>query len=219
MFLVFYLEGGSIIAEAEGNCWLYFSKMVQTYWGIFFLSLFITLQTALMAGIEHHGQMWDLIYTQPVRRLNILRAKYFTNYFILGISQMILYPLTILSGLLLRKLNCGLGLEAAIPFGEIALQNISVFGFSFLAIAIQIWISLRWESFVTAVSSGIVATVSSVVMINSKFAYFYPWSMPGLLANHFLRADYPWINLVYSLALGTLVILGSLLDLVSKETY
>jgi hypothetical protein len=219
MFLLFYSEGESVMVWAEGDRWLHFAKMIQTYWAFFFLPLLITLQTALMAGIDHRGQMWNLIYTQPVRRLDVLRAKFFSCFFIMGVSQMLLCPLTIAAGQILRVVNPALGLGDQIPVGEILLLNATVFGLSFLAMAIQIWISLHWDSFITAVSSGVIATVTSIVMANSKIAKFYPWAMPGLLANHYFRMDYPWINLLYSLGVGLLVILAGLLDMVSKETY
>ena len=218
MFAIFYSSGEILLAKNDGNVWLFFSKFIQTYWAFFFLPLFITLQAALMAGLEHHGEMWNLLYTQPVRRLDILRAKFLFNFILLAISQLLLIPATIGMGLILRELNPALGFESIIPIGKILLLDVSVFGFAFLAIAVQVWASLHWHNFVTAISIGVIATISGVIMVESQIASYYPWTMTGMLANNFFEHAFPWMNLAYSLALGILVILFGLLDLVSKET-
>lgn len=219
MFLIFYASGEDLMVHADTGNWQFFAKVVQTYWGLLFLPLFITLQTALLAGLEHKGKLWTMLYAQPVRRLDILRAKYTIGFLVIMISQTLLFPLTLIAGLLLRTLVPELGLETTIPVIDILILNGTVFGLSILMIALHAWISLRWSSFVTSVSLGIGATVSGVVVMGSDIAYFYPWAMPGLLANHFYRSEFPWINLIFSLGLGILIILFGLLDLQAREEY
>lgn len=219
MFFIFFIGGEDILNQADSGNWQYLAKIVQTYWGILFLPLFVTLQTALLAGLEHKGRLWRLLYTQPVRKLDILCAKYSIGFLVITISQALLFPLTIILGMLLRELAPGLELESTIPLQDILVLNATVLGLSFLLIALHIWISLRWGNFVTAVSLGIGATVSGVVVTGSDIAYYYPWAMPGLLANHFYRSAFPWSNLAYSLGVGTLVILFGLLDLLNREEY
>lgn len=217
-FMYFYTEGGDILAQAEGSRWLYYAKLMQTYWGIFFLPLFITLQTALLAGTEHNGKMWKLLFSQPVRKLDILWAKVVIAFIVIGISQALMLPLTLAGGLLLKHLNPALGFEPVIPVAQIALLDGVVYILSFIAITMQVWVSLKWESFVTAVSFGIIATVSAIIVINSSIATYYPWTMPGLIANRFFEAKFPWGNLFYSLAFSTVILLAGLLDLMRKET-
>ena len=219
MFFIFYFDDGSLMKFADMGRWLFVAKFVQTYWGLFFLPLFVTLQTALLAGLEHRGNLWTLLYTQPVRKLNILIAKYIVGFLVIVVSQALLFPLTIIMGLILQNTAPGLELEAAIPLIDILILTFTVLGLSSLMIAIQIWVSLRWSSFVTAVSIGIGATVSGAVVVGSDFAYFYPWALPGLLANQFCRSEYPWSYLGYSLSACTLVILFGMLDLLGRENY
>lgn len=219
MFFIFYVEGEPVMAHADTGNWRFMAKLVQTYWGLLFLPLFITLQSALLAGIEHKGNLWKLLYAQPVRKLDILCAKYAIGFLIMAISQMLLFPLTIVMGLVLRVLVPGLGLESTIPVLDIFILNATVLGLSIMIIAIQIWVSLRWSNFVTAVSLGIAATVSGVIVVGSDVANYYPWTMPGLIANHFFRHPYPWSNLAYSFGAGILLILFGLLVLHSREDY
>jgi len=218
MFMVFYTGGEDLMAQADGNRWFFFAELVQTYWALLFLPLFITLQSALLSGIEHNGRMWKLLYAQPVRKLDILWGKLLAVFLVIGVSQALMLPLTLAGGVLLAKLNPSLGLEASIPIGQIALLDLTVYGLAVLAISLHAWVSLKWENFVTAVTFGIIATVSGVIVMNSSIARFYPWAMPGLIANHFFSESFPWTNLAYSLGAGIIVILCALLDLIRQET-
>ncbi len=217
-FTYFLTEGSEILAQAEGSKWLYYAKLMQTYWGIFFLPLFITLQTALLAGIEHNGKMWTLLFAQPVRKVDILWAKVAIAFIVIGISQTLMLPLTLAGGLLLRRLNPALGFEPIIPLAQIALLDGVVYILSFIAIALQVWVSLKWESFVTAVSFGIIATVSAIIVINSSIATYYPWTMPGLIANRFFEIKFPWSNLFILPCFAVIILLAGLLDLMREET-
>lgn len=219
MFFIFYFSGEDIANQSDGDMWLFFARLTQTYWGLFFLPLFVTLQSALLAGIEHKNKMWKLLYAQPVRKLDTLIAKYFTEFIVIGTSQFLTIPLTLLSGLILQKLNPNFGFTPDIPLGTIVLLNLVVFELSFLILTLHTWASLKWENFVTSISAGCVATVSGVIVMNSDIASFYPWAMPGLIANHFFRWDFPWINMAYSLGLGIIIMLIGLLDLYKKEVY
>jgi len=219
IFLYFFADGAGIMVQTEGSRWLFYAELLQTYWGIFFLPLFITLQTALLAGIEHNGKMWKLLFAQPVRKLDILWAKILIAFIMIGISQALLLPMTLAGGVLLRHFNPALGFEPVIPVSQIVLLDLTVFGLSFIAISLHAWVSLKFESFVTAVSFGIIATVSGVIVINSPIAAYYPWAMPGLIASHLFEADFPWEKMAYSLGAGIIIVLAGLLDLVNQESY
>mgnify|MGYP000844635436 FL=1 len=219
IFLYFFVDDGTVMAQVVGSRWLFFAELLQTYWGIFFLPLFVTLQTALLAGIEHNGKMWKLLYVQPVKKLDILSAKILAALIVFGVSQALLLPMTLAGGMLLRRFNPALGFESVTPVSQIILLDLSVYGLSLIIISLHAWVSLKWESFVTAVTFGIIATVSGVIVMNSRIASYYPWAMPGLIANHFFELDFPWANLGYSLGLSTIILLAGLLDLIKKETY
>jgi hypothetical protein len=114
--------------------------------GTHFLAVFITLQTALLAGNEHNGKMWKLLFAQPVHKVDILRAKIAVNFLVIGLSQLLLLPLSLASGLLLRYLNPALGMEQSIPLVKIVLLDLTVYGLAFVAIALHTWVSLRWRA-------------------------------------------------------------------------
>lgn len=219
MFFIFCYGGEDLANQSDEDMWLFFTRLTLTYWGLFFLPLFVTLQSALLAGIEHKNRMWKMLYAQPARKLDILTAKFLAEFIVIGTSQILMIPLTILSGLILRKLNPNLGFTPEIPLGIIVLLNLVVIELSFLIITLHTWASLKWENFVTSITAGFVATVSGVIVMNSDIAAFYPWAMPGLIINHIFRWDIPWINMAYSLGLGIIIMLIGLLDLYRKEVF
>jgi hypothetical protein len=43
-------------------------------------------------------------------------------------------------------------------------------------------VSSRWPNYVVALGVGIGATVTGILIFQSEWARFFPWTMPGLLA-------------------------------------
>jgi CheY-like chemotaxis protein len=54
-----------------------------------------------------------------------------------------------------------------------------------LIISIQTWVSLRWKSLVVTCAVGIALTVAGVFIIHTNWGDFWPWALPGGLANEF----------------------------------
>jgi hypothetical protein len=84
-----------------------------------------------------------------------------------------------------------LGFEAPVPW----LAFLRIIGLSFLAswfiISIHTWLSLRWHSFALASAVGIAATVIAVVLLQSDWSEWYPWTMPGLVAISLEEGQWP----------------------------
>ena len=60
---------------------------------------------------------------------------------------------------------------------------------SWLIISLHTWVAIRWQSFVVAMAVGILMTVGGMVVIHADWATFYPWALPGLLANTFNKGE------------------------------
>ena len=77
-----------------------------------------------------------------------------------------------------------------------------------LIMAIHTWIAIRWSSFVVNMGVGIVMMVAAGFVIMSKYAPYFPWSMPFLFGNGMMSGDvYP--NLLWASSIG-FVVLGLL---------
>ena len=185
-------------------------KFNLTLWGLFVLPLFVTLETALLAGWEHRNSTWKLLYAQPVPRWLVTTAKQFSGLVLLGISHLFLGLTVIGTGLLLRKTNPALGLDAPVPWLEMLGYSLLIFLISWLIIAVHSFVSLRWNSFVVAMAAGVMATMSGVFFIRSEdYAPFYPWAMQGLIANKLLEDGWPIAQLIWGIGGGLIIFLMS----------
>ena len=103
---------------ANGQSWQWHMKFTLTLWGLFVLPLFVTLETALLAGWKHGNGTWKVIYTQPVPRWMVITAKQFSGLILLGISHLVLGISVIGNGLLLHQVKPELGLAVPVPWLE-----------------------------------------------------------------------------------------------------
>jgi len=209
-FLVMASQGEDMMEFANGQPWHWHMKFTLTLWGLFVLPLFVTLETALLAGWEHGNNTWKLLYAQPIPRWMVTAAKQFSGLVLLGVSHIFLGFATIGTGLLLSRINPALGLDAPVPWFAMLGYSLLIFLISWLIISIHSFVSLRWSSFVVAMAVGIVATISGVFFIRSEeYAPFYPWAMQGLIANKLLEDGWPVEQLIWGIGGGLLVFLVS----------
>jgi hypothetical protein len=184
------------LGDSPGNPWPTFTQTMLTYWSLFMLPLFITLETALLAQMEHRQHNWKTLFSQPVPRGAVFGAKYLTGLLLLAVSSGVLLGLMLVTGYFLNILYPGYGFSAPFPLLASVRHLLLVGGASALILTIHTWISLRWENFVIPVVVGIVATVFGVFVFGSDYVYWYPWTIAGALA---MEIDLP--NLA-SLCLG-----------------
>jgi hypothetical protein len=171
------------------NAWVEFTQSVDIFWALLMLPLFITLQTALLAGLEHRGEQWKHLYALPVPRWAVVAAKQALAAVLMGLSHLMLICFILLGGWLLWLLRPGLGFHVAIPWGQLLKPVATAYLASWLILAIHTWVALRWRSFVVASAVGIVPTVAGVVTINSEWGSFYPWALAGLIINSLNKGE------------------------------
>jgi len=65
------LRRGGIVV----NPWLALSRVNLQFWGLLMLPLYVALQTALIAGLDHADSQWKALFARPVPRWTIYVAK------------------------------------------------------------------------------------------------------------------------------------------------
>jgi hypothetical protein len=218
-FLVMWAQGESMLEFADGTPWLWNTKYIQTLWALFLLPLFVTLETALQAGLEHNNHVWKQILVQPVPRWTTIAAKQFSGLIMIGISQIFLWIFSIIAGVLLRYVRPDLGFNVPIPWWETFTFSLSTYLIAWMIIAIHSWVSIRWSSFVVAMASGILATMSGVFLVSSDYAQYYPWAMAGLAANNYLETYPPSTPIIIGALGGVIIFLLSNLQLRRRDIY
>lgn len=196
-FVIALDRGESFLKDAP-DPWLWFSRQTITFWSLLMLPLFIALETALLAGLEHAEDNWKHLFVQPVPRGAIYAAKQLTGMAMIAFSQVILVLYILGAGGLLGILRPELKLAAPIPIGEILIYAAISYVGSWMLIAIHTFVGIRWKSFVVAMGFGIAMTVAGFLILNSRWAGYYPWTLPGLIMNRYRQGE----GILYHLLLG-----------------
>lgn len=149
------------------------------FYAVGMLPLFITLETALLAGLEHNAKAWKQIFALPVPRSAIYTAKLLVAAALIAASCMVLFAGTVAAGYALAALLPNADFSSGPQWEELVTGAASMFLASWLILAIHSWVALRWQSFAFASGFGMSATVGVALISNSeRFWKFYPWSLP-----------------------------------------
>lgn len=162
----------------EFKLWETLPKATLTIWAIFMLPLLITLETALINGIEHSDKHWKHILALPVRRHTIYLGKFIVAEALVAASTLILCLLTVLVGMASTRVRPELANSGPVPYGWIAKHAMLVWLAASLIIAIQTWISIRWSSFTVALGAGIGGTFFALFAASAQVGKYYPWLLP-----------------------------------------
>lgn len=185
--------------------WLGYGSQCILLWLLLMYPLFVTLETALLANLEHSSRQWKHLYALPVPRPALFVAKYAGALVLLAISMAALYFFTIASGLSLRVILPGWGYELPVPWIELLRQIAMAFATSLLLISIHTWLALRSANFVLPIAVGIVAMVTSVMLLQSEINLWYPWTMPAVVARYVSEGQDMTRNVVAGLTSGLAV--------------
>ena len=178
---------------APDVAWFRYSQGVLVLWAFLMLPLFVTLESALLAGLEHANQQWKHLLALPVPRGVHYLAKQLALTATVALSMALLVLLIVLGGWLLGLLQPKFGLDGPPPWTFLLTRVPACFAATLLIIALHNWIAIRWRSFTVAVSIGMSATVAGYLIGQSeRFGHFYPWSMPAQV----LGGQGEWIGFV-----------------------
>ena len=158
--------------------WETVSRATLSIWAIFMMPLLITLETALINGIEHSDKHWKHIFALPVRRHMVYIAKIIVVQALIATSTLILCLLSVLVGLISMRLRPELANAGPVPVGWISKQALLVWLAAWLIIVIHTWISIRWSSFTVALGAGIGGTFFALFAASASLGKYYPWLLP-----------------------------------------
>lgn len=164
--------------------WNAMAKLNLQFWGFLMMPLFITLQTAVIGGIDHTDNQWKAVFARPVPRRTVYVAKLLIAAAMTIAASAVLFGGILVAGPLLNHLiPPDVRFASPVPVADIFRQVAQMTGLAFLALSIQHWVSLRWRAFSVGVGFGIVATITTVAMVLSagqsvSWPEYYPWALP-----------------------------------------
>jgi lantibiotic transport system permease protein len=162
----------------SAEIWQQFAGSALAIWAFLMLPLYVTLLSALLAGLEHQDRQWKHLLALPLPRASYYLAKLIALAGLLLLAMAILiFVLIPLAGQLLR-LRGDIGISGLPDFAELSGKMLKIYGCAILLVALHTWIALRWKSFTIAVSIGMSATVMGFIIGQSKtFGPWFPWTM------------------------------------------
>ncbi|WP_428149467.1 ABC transporter permease [Brevundimonas sp.] len=167
-----------VLRGSEPQPWRMWMVSSIGIWSFFMLPMSVTALTALVAHMEHGPKSWDHLRSLPLPRWRLYAAKAVMVLAVVGIMSLLTLVLTWGAVMLAVAIRPDLTPTAPLEVGLYAATMGKVFLASILMVAIQLWIALRFASFVPALVVGIGGTFFSVVATSAKQGVFFPWQMP-----------------------------------------
>jgi hypothetical protein len=161
-----------------------FAQLVLTMWTILLLPWYVALAASLLASVEHQDNNWAHVFALPIRRASLFHAKWITAAGLLLISALLLPVFVTIAAEALRLLK-PVWREAPLPIVMIFRGSLSSFLAAGLLLSVQLWVSLRWRSFVAGLGVAILATMAMLMVVpragaESMIGATFPWSMPAV---------------------------------------
>lgn len=199
-----------------GEAWRFYAGASFALWTFLMVPLLVTLEAALLAGLEHGDRQWKHLLALPIPRHTHYLAKCLALAALLLVSGIAFVALIALGGWLLMLVRPQTGLAGAPPWSFLFGRSLGIVVASLFMAAVQLWVSIRWRSFTVAVATGMSATVVGFLVGQSaRFGHWFPWSMPiQIFARGGVHATFV---LVASLLGASLVVAASLLDFARRE--
>jgi len=160
------------------DLWETISRGSLSVWAVFMLPLLITLETALINGVEHGEKQWKHIFALPIPRQAVYTAKLLIAQALAAASTLILSALTVVVGLALTRLRPELPHAVAIPYFWILKHAALIWLAAGLIIAFHTWVSIRWPGFALALGTGIGGTFFAIFAASARIGKYYPWLLP-----------------------------------------
>jgi ABC-2 type transport system permease protein len=157
-------------------------------WCFVMLPLLVSLETALLAGVEHRENTWKHLFALPIPRWTIYGSKLVVAYGLVCLTSLELAVGIGLQGWILVTFRPDL-LTGPVPWGLIWWRTFAFLPTVLLMLAVQTWLAVRWRSFTVAMGIGIGSTAVTIMLLRTlknnastpygpMLASFFPWSLP-----------------------------------------
>lgn len=144
-------------------------------WSFFMLPMSVTALTILLAQLEHGSRMWTHLLVLPLRRGSLFLAKAIVAFGLLLVMQTVVYVGLYAVGLAIDAALGGSKLVGDRQFDEMAVGLVAMAIGALPMLVIQLWIAIRWKSFVTPLVVGILGTFFALVITASGVDVYIPW--------------------------------------------
>lgn len=144
-------------------------------WSFFMMPMSVTAMTTLLAQLEHGPRMWNHLFALPVRRSALYGTKALVALILVVIMQVAVYGGLYLVGLAVGAAMPSHRLTGDMQMGEMAIGMAAMITGALPMVVIQLWVALRWRSFVLPLVVGIIGTFFALVVTAAGVKLYIPW--------------------------------------------
>src|ERR1043165_4424126 len=105
---------------ADFNLWQMHASNSLQIWAVFMMPLLITLETALLNGIEHSDKQWKNLFALPVPRPSVYLSKIVVAQGLVLVSTFVLAVFTVIVGIVGTRFRPEFASVGPVPYGWIA---------------------------------------------------------------------------------------------------
>ncbi len=176
LIAVFLFANALRIGEAvPWEMWLTQSLAI---WSFFMLPMSVTALTALIAHMENGPRSWDHLRALPTPRWRLYAAKVVAVLLVIGVMTILTVAFAVGAALLATIIDPALAPSGDPDLSAFAGLTLRIYAAGLLMTVIQLWIALRFTSFVPGLAVGIGGTFFAVIATASRVGVFLPWQMP-----------------------------------------
>lgn len=197
-----------------GPLWESHVQQSLAIWAIFVLPLLVTLEAALVCGLEHAERHWKHLFALPVPRPALYAAKLLTVHGLTLSSTLVAGALVALAGWGLTLWYPAVAHAGPAPIASIVGKALLCWLAAGLIVSTHVWIAVRWPSFTVAAGAGVAGTFFALFAASAKAARYYPWLLP---LNVVASPDRAPVALVLGIGGGLLVAVLGGIDFVRRE--
>ena len=181
-FVASYTGGDSVYKDGV-NPWLNFSGHILVGWSLFVFPIYVSLQSALYAGIEHQNRAWAYQCSLPVPKWAIYLGKLLILTLLVAGSHLVLIALSEGAGWLLGTLKPRYRFQNFSMHTVLAAGSVCVLIAGLGMLAIQMLVSMMFESFLIPAALGLFATMVGAVSRGFLASKAFPYLWPSNILN------------------------------------
>ena len=176
--------------------WRAYLDSLLRIWASVLLPIMATLQAVLLAQLEHGNRQWKYLLTLPVPRATLYLGKTLNLFVLVALAHALLLPMAMASCVVTGLAEGNIGGMTMFLVQQLAASCAA----AWMLAAVQLLIAIMIESFVAAISIGLLATLVALLGASAmgSISGYYPWSMPLHALKHPGAAW--WIGVLFATA-------------------
>jgi lantibiotic transport system permease protein len=168
----------SLLRQDRVMSWEASLQVSLAIWAFFMLPMSVTALTALIAHTEHGPRAWDHLRALPLPRWHLYAAKAVCTLGVVAAMSVTVGLLTLVAVTVAGWVKPETAVSGVPDLAVYVHMLGRIFLSSWFVVAVQLWIALRFASFVPALGIGIGGTFFAVVATAAEIGAVLPWQIP-----------------------------------------